>query len=109
MDQTQEKKQRLHLVFGGELTTLTSVEFRDLSKLDIVGIFPDYETRSDGLEIQGADDGRQRPYALFHRPHAPDARSGKRLMLVPFGSPASSLLSQALTGASRIRIRKVLP
>jgi len=44
MDQTQEKKQRLHLVFGGELTTLTSVEFRDLSKLDIVGIFPDYET-----------------------------------------------------------------
>ncbi|WEZ84242.1 DUF4170 domain-containing protein [Rhizobium sp. 32-5/1] len=44
MAETQEKKQRLHLVFGGELTTLTSVEFRDLSKLDIVGIFPDYET-----------------------------------------------------------------
>ncbi|OJF90389.1 DUF4170 domain-containing protein [Pararhizobium antarcticum] len=44
MAQTPEKKQRLHLVFGGELTTLTSVEFRDLGKLDIVGIFPDYET-----------------------------------------------------------------
>lgn len=44
MSQTPEKKQRLHLVFGGELTTLTSVEFRDLTKLDIVGIFPDYET-----------------------------------------------------------------
>lgn len=44
MAQTQEKKQRLHLVFGGELTTLTSVEFRDLTKLDIVGIFPDYDT-----------------------------------------------------------------
>lgn len=39
-----EKKQRLHLVFGGELTTLDDVHFRDLDKLDIVGIFPDYET-----------------------------------------------------------------
>ncbi|WP_275789218.1 DUF4170 domain-containing protein [Pararhizobium gei] len=44
MAQTQETKQRLHLVFGGELTTLTGVQFRDLAKLDIVGIFPDYET-----------------------------------------------------------------
>ncbi|OLP58745.1 inositol monophosphatase [Xaviernesmea oryzae] len=39
-----EKKQLLHLVFGGELTTLTEIEFRDLSKLDLVGIFPNYET-----------------------------------------------------------------
>lgn len=44
MAQTQETKQRLHLVFGGELTTLAGVQFRDLEKLDIVGIFPDYET-----------------------------------------------------------------
>ncbi|HXV30856.1 MAG TPA: DUF4170 domain-containing protein [Sinorhizobium sp.] len=39
-----EKKQRLHLVFGGELTTLKDLQFRDLDKLDIVGIFPDYAT-----------------------------------------------------------------
>jgi hypothetical protein len=44
MTQTLEPKQRLHLVFGGELTTLTGVQFRDLQNLDIVGIFPDYET-----------------------------------------------------------------
>ncbi|OLP54537.1 inositol monophosphatase [Rhizobium rhizosphaerae] len=44
MPNSSEKKQLLHLVFGGELTTLTEVEFRDLSKLDIVGIFPNYET-----------------------------------------------------------------
>ena len=37
-----ESKQRLHLVFGGELTSLKSVDFRDLSALDIVGIYPDY-------------------------------------------------------------------
>ncbi len=37
-----EHKQLPHLVFGGELKELGSVEFKDLSKLDIVGIFPDY-------------------------------------------------------------------
>jgi hypothetical protein len=35
-------KQLLHLVFGGELTRLDSHEFRDLSELDIVGIYPNY-------------------------------------------------------------------
>ncbi len=35
-------KQLLHLVFGGELTTLDGTEFRDLKRLDIVGIYPNY-------------------------------------------------------------------
>lgn len=39
-----EKKQLLHLVFGGELKTLADIEFRDLQALDVVGIFPDYES-----------------------------------------------------------------
>lgn len=39
-----EPKQLLHLVFGGELTSLDKTEFKDLSKLDIVGIFPNYKT-----------------------------------------------------------------
>ncbi|PWE57972.1 DUF4170 domain-containing protein [Metarhizobium album] len=44
MTDSGDKKQLLHLVFGGELDDLTKVEFRDLNKLDIVGIFPDYAT-----------------------------------------------------------------
>ena len=44
MTDSGDKKQLLHLVFGGELDDLAKVEFRDLSKLDIVGIFPDYAT-----------------------------------------------------------------
>ncbi len=44
MTETTEKKQLLHLVFGGELSDLTDVQFRDLSALDIVGIYPDYAT-----------------------------------------------------------------
>ena len=35
-------QQLLHLVFGGELKSLDSVEFKDLDKLDIVGIYPNY-------------------------------------------------------------------
>ncbi|MGE4371343.1 MAG: DUF4170 domain-containing protein [Xanthobacter sp.] len=35
-------KQLPHLVFGGELTDLQNNEFKDLSKVDIVGIFPNY-------------------------------------------------------------------
>jgi hypothetical protein len=35
-------KQLLHLVFGGELKTLADVEFKDLDRLDIVGIYPSY-------------------------------------------------------------------
>ena len=36
------QKQLLHLVFGGELKDPSGVEFEDLSRLDIVGIFPSY-------------------------------------------------------------------
>jgi hypothetical protein len=35
-------KQLLHLVFGGELESLHGIDFKDLSKLDIVGVYPNY-------------------------------------------------------------------
>lgn len=35
-------KQLLHLVFGGELVSLQGHEFRDLSKVHIVGIYPNF-------------------------------------------------------------------
>ncbi|MAU96373.1 MAG: inositol monophosphatase [Fulvimarina sp.] len=38
----QTPKQLLHLVFGGELSDLSNVQFKDLESLDVVGIFPDY-------------------------------------------------------------------
>jgi hypothetical protein len=37
-------KQLPHLVFGGELTSPNKTEFKDLSKLHIVGIYPDYKS-----------------------------------------------------------------
>ena len=42
MPEQAEPRQLLHLVFGGELTDLDQAEFRDLGKLDIVGIYPNY-------------------------------------------------------------------
>jgi len=44
MTDTSNSKQLLHLVFGGELESLESVEFKDLEKLDIVGVYPNYAT-----------------------------------------------------------------
>jgi hypothetical protein len=42
MSEPKKPKQLLHLVFGGELTSLDGTEFRDLSGLDLVGIYPNY-------------------------------------------------------------------
>ncbi|MBN9440006.1 DUF4170 domain-containing protein, partial [Bosea sp. (in: a-proteobacteria)] len=42
MSASRENKQLLHLVIGGELSALDGVEFKDLSKLDIVGVYPNY-------------------------------------------------------------------
>lgn len=36
--------QLLHLVLGGELTNLETVTFKDLDKVDVVGVYPNYAT-----------------------------------------------------------------
>jgi len=61
-------KQLLHLVFGGELSTVGSMEFADLSKLDIVGIFPNYATAYDAWKkaAQGSVDNAQTRYFIVH-------------------------------------------
>jgi len=35
-------RQLLHIVIGGELKSVDSTEFRDLSKVDLVGAYPNY-------------------------------------------------------------------
>mgnify|MGYP001095716593 FL=1 len=36
--------QRLHLVFGGELIDPSKNAFKDVNGIDIVGMFPDYDS-----------------------------------------------------------------
>ena len=47
MTGSEPEKQLLHLVFGGELDDVSSVTFKDLDSLDIVGIYPNYVTAFD--------------------------------------------------------------
>lgn len=63
-----EPKQLLHLVFGGELKKLGKVEFRDLDKLDIVGIFPDHASahRAWQAKAQSTVDNAEMRYFIVH-------------------------------------------
>lgn len=62
------KKQLLHLVFGGELTSLDGVEFTDLSKVDVVGVFPDYASAYAAWKekAQATVDQAQVRYFIVH-------------------------------------------
>ena len=61
-------KQLPHLVFGGELTRLDGTEFRDLSKLDIVGVFPNYATAHAAWKgkAQATVDNAHMRYFIVH-------------------------------------------
>jgi len=61
-------KQLLHLVFGGELTSPDRVEFKNLSKLDIVGIYPNYRTALAAWrgKAQTTVDSAQMRYFVVH-------------------------------------------
>jgi hypothetical protein len=61
-------KQLLHLVFGGELSKLETVEFKDLDKLDLVGIYPNYATAHAAwrAKAQQTVDNAQMRYFIVH-------------------------------------------
>ena len=63
-----ESKQLLHLVFGGELTSLEGTEFRDLAGLDIVGVFPNYAAAYAAWKgkAQATVDNAQMRYFIVH-------------------------------------------
>lgn len=68
MTDTANPRQLLHLVFGGELDSLSSVSFRDLDDLDIVGIFPDYASaeRAWRAKAQETVDNAHMRYFIVH-------------------------------------------
>lgn len=70
-------KQLLHLVFGGELTSLAEIEFRDLPRLDIVGIFPSYAAAHAAwkAKAQSTVDQAQTRYFIVHLHRLLDPRA----------------------------------
>jgi hypothetical protein len=84
MADEKPSQQLLHLVFGGELTNLGSHEFRDLEKLDIVGVYPNYASAYSAWKSkaqQTVDNAHMRYFIVhLHRLLEPDAdaRAAKR-------------------------------
>ena len=73
-------RQLLHLVFGGELKDVDHLEFRDLSRLDFVGAYPDYASAHAAwkAKAQATVDNAHMRYVIVHAhrlldPSAPGA------------------------------------
>ncbi|POR49627.1 DUF4170 domain-containing protein [Bosea psychrotolerans] len=64
----QEQKQLLHLVFGGELSSLEGITFKDLAKVDVVGVFPNYASAHAAwkAKAQATVDQAQTRYFIVH-------------------------------------------
>jgi Domain of unknown function (DUF4170) len=64
----RQPEQLLHLVFGGELTDLDSVTFKDIAKLDIVGVYPNFELAQKAWLAKAREtiDNAQMRYFIVH-------------------------------------------
>jgi Domain of unknown function (DUF4170) len=68
MSEPGKPKQLLHLVVGGELTELGGTEFKDLDKVDIVGVYPNYAAAYVAwkAKAQQTVDNAQMRYFIVH-------------------------------------------
>jgi hypothetical protein len=72
-------RQLLHLVIGGELKDVGGVEFRDLSKIDMVGAYPSYEAafRAWQARAQATVDNALMRYFIIHAHRLLDPATGE--------------------------------
>ena len=64
----RESEQLLHLVLGGELLNIESMEFKNVGEIDVVGVFPNYESaeRAWRAKAQATVDSAQTRYFIVH-------------------------------------------
>lgn len=64
----KKSKQLLHFVFGGELKNTGDIEFKDLSKLDFVGMYPSFDEAKKAwrAKAQATVDNAQMRYFVVH-------------------------------------------
>jgi hypothetical protein len=74
----RRSKQLLHLVFGGELRSVSDLEFKDPAKLDIVGIYPNYASAYAAwrAKAQGTVDNAEMRYFIVHLHRLLDPEGG---------------------------------
>ncbi len=60
--------QKLHLVFGGRVKDPQTLDFVDLEKLDVVGMFPDYASAEEAWRsaAQKTVDDAEMKYVVVH-------------------------------------------
>jgi hypothetical protein len=60
--------QKLHLVMGGRVSDPQGLDFVDLEKLDLVGVYPDYASAEDAWrgKAQGSVDDAEMKYVIVH-------------------------------------------
>jgi hypothetical protein len=65
---TAPQKQLLHLVIGGELEDIDDITFKDLSQVDIVGVYPNYKAAYDvwRQKAQQTVDNAEMRYFVVH-------------------------------------------
>ena len=73
-------KQLLHLVFGGELENVADVAFKDLDKLDIVGVYPNYASAYAAwkAKAQATVDNAHMRYFIVHMHRLLDPQNPQR-------------------------------
>jgi hypothetical protein len=78
MSHEVEPKQLLHLVFGGELKDVATTEFKDLSQIDLVGMFPDFASAKAAwrAKAQSTVDNAQMRYFIVHLHRVLDPSDG---------------------------------
>lgn len=61
-------EQKLHLVMGGRVRDPQHIEFVDLDKLDIVGVYPDYASAEEAWRsaAQRTVDDAEMKYVVVH-------------------------------------------
>ncbi len=59
---------KLHLVFGGRVSDPRTLDFADLSSIDIVGVFPDYASAEKAWRAaaQRTVDDAEMKYVVVH-------------------------------------------
>jgi hypothetical protein len=64
----KKDEQLIHLVFGGELTDVTDVTFKDLAALDVVGFYPNFELAQQAWVAKAREtiDNAQMRYFIVH-------------------------------------------
>ena len=102
MSDIPKPKQLLHLVIGGELDTVSTTEFRDLDKVELVGVYPNYATAYTAWKAraQGTVDNAQMRYFIVHLHRLLDPESPTPQCYEMCGLPSKRVTAKVKTEAS---------